>query len=217
VNLNALNKKNLEAMAVAGAFDCFENIIRAQYFSLDTKGSSYIESLIRYGNNAKNVKNSSQQSLFGETGGFDMIKPEPTSCPDWPKLEKLNREKEVIGIYLSSHPLDDFKLAFFSAWNPRIDVVQDSERDNTYLAHFAPSVASGKGTVSRRLFKHRFRVVGQFRNDLIALDHDFFTNAVNVYAFVNCERFNRLHEYSRRKKTALKRLNWEGPFTPSAY
>jgi DNA polymerase III subunit alpha len=110
VNLNSLNKKNLEAMAVAGAFDCFQGIIRAQYFSLDTRGSSFIESLIRYGNNAKSVKNSSQQSLFGETGGFDMVKPEPASCPDWPKLEKLNREKEVIGIYLSSHPLDDFKL-----------------------------------------------------------------------------------------------------------
>jgi DNA polymerase-3 subunit alpha len=110
VNLNSLNKKNLEAMAVAGAFDCFPAIIRAQYFSLDTKGSSFIESLIRYGNNAKTVKNSNQHSLFGETGGFDMVNPEPTSCPDWPKLEKLNREKEVIGIYLSSHPLDDFKL-----------------------------------------------------------------------------------------------------------
>jgi len=110
VNLNSLNKKNLEAMAVAGAFDCFSSIIRAQYFSLDTKGSSFIESLIRYGNNAKNLKNSSQQSLFGEVGGFDMVKPEPAFCPDWPKLEKLNREKEVIGIYLSSHPLDDFKL-----------------------------------------------------------------------------------------------------------
>jgi len=110
VNLNALNKKNLEAMAVAGTFDCFDSIIRSQYFSLDTRGSSFIESLIRYGNNAKTVKNSSQQSLFGETGGFDMITPEPANCPDWPKLEKLNREKEVIGIYLSSHPLDDFKL-----------------------------------------------------------------------------------------------------------
>ena len=110
VNLNSLNKKNLEAMAVAGAFDCFQSISRAQYFSLDTKGSSFIESLIRYGNNAKTVKNSNQQSLFGETGGFDMVKPEPSVCPDWPKLEKLNREKEVIGIYLSSHPLDDFKL-----------------------------------------------------------------------------------------------------------
>jgi DNA polymerase III subunit alpha len=110
VNLNSLNKKNLEAMAVAGAFDCFSEISRAQYFSLDTRGSSYIESLIRYGNNAKSIKNSSQQSLFGESGGFDMVRPEPSACPDWPKLEKLNREKEVIGIYLSSHPLDDFRL-----------------------------------------------------------------------------------------------------------
>jgi len=110
VNLNSMNKKNIEAMAVAGAFDCFPEITRAQYFSLDTKGSSFIESLIRYGNNAKNVKATSQQSLFGEVGGFDIVKPEITSCPDWPKLEKLNREKEVIGIYLSSHPLDDFKL-----------------------------------------------------------------------------------------------------------
>ncbi len=110
VNLNSLNKKNLEAMAVAGAFDCFQGIIRSQYFSLDTKGSSFIESLIRYGNNAKMVKTSSQQSLFGDSGGFDMVRPEPAVCPDWPKLEKLNREKEVIGIYLSSHPLDDFKL-----------------------------------------------------------------------------------------------------------
>ncbi len=110
VNLNSLNKKNLEAMAVAGAFDCFSNISRAQYFALDTRGSSFIESLIRYGNNAKTVRLSSKQTLFGESGGFDMIKPEPSACPDWPKLEKLNREKEVIGIYLSSHPLDDFKL-----------------------------------------------------------------------------------------------------------
>lgn len=110
VNLNSLNKKNLEAMAVAGAFDCFEGITRAQYFALDTKGSSFIESLIRYGNTSKSYKNTSQQSLFGDTGGFEMVKPEPAQCPDWPKLEKLNREKEVIGIYLSSHPLDDFQL-----------------------------------------------------------------------------------------------------------
>jgi DNA polymerase-3 subunit alpha len=110
VSLNSLNKKNLEAMAVAGAFDCFGTITRAQYFALDTRGSSFIESLIRYGNNAKTIKQSSRQTLFGESGGFDLVKPEPSVCPDWPKLEKLNREKEVIGIYLSSHPLDDFRL-----------------------------------------------------------------------------------------------------------
>ncbi len=110
VNLNSLNKKNLEAMAVAGAFDCFETISRAQYFAIDTRGAGFIECLIRYGNNAKSIRLSSKQTLFGESGGFDLIKPEPLSCPDWPKLEKLNREKEVIGIYLSSHPLDDFRL-----------------------------------------------------------------------------------------------------------
>ncbi len=85
-------------------------ITRAQYFALETRGSSFIESLIRYGNNSKTIKQSSSQTLFGDSGGFDLIKPEPSACPDWPKLEKLNREKEVIGIYLSSHPLDDFKL-----------------------------------------------------------------------------------------------------------
>jgi DNA polymerase-3 subunit alpha len=110
VNLNSLNKKNLEAMTVAGTFDCFKDITRAQYFSTDTRGISFIENLIRYGNNAKAVRNSSQQTLFGGTGGFEIIKPEAAPSPDWPKLEKLNREKEVIGIYLSSHPLDDFKL-----------------------------------------------------------------------------------------------------------
>ncbi len=110
VNLNSLNKKNLEAMAVAGAFDCFPEISRSQYFALDTKGTSFIESLIKYGNNAKTIRMSSQQTLFGDSGDFYLAKPEPTECPDWPKLEKLNREKEVIGIYLSSHPLDDFKL-----------------------------------------------------------------------------------------------------------
>jgi DNA polymerase III subunit alpha len=109
-NLNSLNKKNLEAMAVGGAFDCFESISRAQYFATDTKGSSFIESIIRYGSNAKTIKASSTHSLFGDSGGFDLVRPEPVSCPDWPKLEKLNREKEVIGIYLSSHPLDDFRL-----------------------------------------------------------------------------------------------------------
>ncbi len=125
VNLNSLNKKNLEAMAVAGAFDCFPEISRAQYFSLDTKGSSFIESLIRYGNSAKNIKNSTQQTLFGGGSGFDILKPEPSRCPDWPKLEKLNREKEVIGIYLSSHPLDDFSLEINSFTNATLADLQN--------------------------------------------------------------------------------------------
>ena len=125
VNLNSINKKTLEAMAVAGAFDFFQGISRAQYFALDAKGSTFIESLIRFGNNLKTVVQSNQNTLFGDSGGFTIIKPEPASCPDWPKLEKLNREKEVIGIYLSSHPLDEFRLEINTFTNATLAELQN--------------------------------------------------------------------------------------------
>lgn len=125
VNLNTVNKKMLEAMVVSGAFDGLPGITRAQYFSADGKGSSFLESLIRYGSNVKTIRNSSQQSLFGETGGFEMVKPEPAPCSDWSKLERLNKEKQVIGIYLSSHPLDDYRLEINTFCNATLADLQN--------------------------------------------------------------------------------------------
>ncbi len=125
VNLNTINKKNLEAMVHAGAFDCFADFTRARYFASDGKGSNFLENLIRYGNNVKNIKGSNQISLFGDAGGFDVVKPVAAQCTDWPKLEKLNKEKEVIGIYLSSHPLDDFKLEINTFTTVTLAEVQD--------------------------------------------------------------------------------------------
>lgn len=146
VNLNSLNKKNLEAMAVAGAFDCFPEFSRAQYFAADQKGISFIENLIKYGNNVKAVKSSSQQTLFGDSGGFDIIKPEAVNCPDWPKLEKLNREKEVIGIYLSSHPLDDFRLeidTFVTANLAELQNLKDWEDRDVVVAGMVTDTKNG--------------------------------------------------------------------------
>jgi len=125
LNLNTMNKKNLEAMVHAGALDCFEDFTRARYFASDGKGSNFIENLIRYGNNVKNIRGSNQISLFGDTGGFDVVKPVASQCTDWPKLEKLNKEKEVIGIYLSSHPLDDFKLEINTFTTATLADIQD--------------------------------------------------------------------------------------------
>jgi DNA polymerase-3 subunit alpha len=125
VNLNTVNKKMLEAMVVSGALDGLPGISRAQYFSADSKGSSFLESLIRYGSSVKNIRNSSQQSLFGEASGFELVKPEPAPCPDWTKLEKLNKEKQVIGIYLSSHPLDDYKLEINAFCNATLADLQN--------------------------------------------------------------------------------------------
>ena len=124
-NLNTVNKKMLEAMVVSGALDGLPGMTRAQYFSADGKGSSFLESLIRYGTSVKNIKNSSQQSLFGDTGGFELVRPEPAPCADWTKLEKLNKEKQVIGIYLSSHPLDDFRLEINTFCNATLADLQN--------------------------------------------------------------------------------------------
>ena len=125
VNLNTVNKKMLEAMVVSGALDGLPGTTRAQYFSADGKGSSFLESLIRYGTNVKTLRNSSMQSLFGDTGGFDVVKPEPAPCSDWSKLEKLNKEKQVIGIYLSSHPLDDYRLEINTFCNASLADLQN--------------------------------------------------------------------------------------------
>lgn len=131
VNLNTLNKKNLEAMALAGTFDCFTSVSREQYFATDTKGVTFIENLIRFGNNVKTVKNSSKNTLFGEDNGFSMKKPEPPPFEEWPKLEKLNREKEVTGIYLSSHPLDDFSLEIENFTNATLAEMKSNFSDFT--------------------------------------------------------------------------------------
>ncbi|MCU0378993.1 MAG: DNA polymerase III subunit alpha [Bacteroidales bacterium] len=125
VNLNTVNKKMLEALVVSGGVDGLPGISRAQYFSADGKGSSFLESLIRYGSSVKNLRNSSQQSLFGEAGGFELVRPEPAPCADWSKLEKLNKEKQVIGIYLSSHPLDDYRLEINAFCNATLADLQN--------------------------------------------------------------------------------------------
>ncbi len=148
VNLNSLNRKNLEALALSGAFDCFKDISREQYFATDAKGINFIDNLIKYGNNVKTLKNTSKNTLFGEDNGFSMKKPEPPKCPEWQKLEKLNKEKEVIGIYLSSHPLDDFRLeieTFTTANLSELKNLRDfTDRDVT-IAGMVTETKSGIG------------------------------------------------------------------------
>lgn len=111
VNLSAVNKKSIEAMAMAGAFDTFANIRREQYFALTSdKETNFIEALIKYGNRMTVEKNSRQQSLFGDSTSFGPTLPVLPDAMEWTMLEKLNKEKDLIGIYLSAHPLDQYKL-----------------------------------------------------------------------------------------------------------
>jgi DNA polymerase-3 subunit alpha len=111
VNLAAVNKKSLEAMAMAGAFDTFTDIRREQYFAItNDKESTFIEAILRYGNKLQLEKNSKQHSLFGDNNDFGPTLPPLPDAMEWTMLEKLNKEKDLIGIYLSAHPLDQYRL-----------------------------------------------------------------------------------------------------------
>jgi len=110
VDLQAVNKKSLEALAGSGALDSLGDIMRGQYFGLNAKEISFIERLIRYGHKIQAEKMTTQQSLFGEGNSLEISKPIITTEEAWPKLFKLDTEKELIGIYLSAHPLDSYKL-----------------------------------------------------------------------------------------------------------
>lgn len=126
-SLQQVNKKNIEALATAGAFDNLDHIGRGQFFVKDDRESTFIENLVRYGNKYQHDKNSKQQSLFGGAQSIEISKPAVPETNDWQKLEKLKKEKEYIGVYLSAHPLDDYKFEFENFCNSKLSEFDDLE------------------------------------------------------------------------------------------
>lgn len=110
VNLTSCNKKNIEALCYAGAFDNFPEIKREQFFTENAKKEIFIETLLRYGNKFQEDKLSNMNSLFGGMNSIEIAKPEIPFAESWSTIERLNKEKELVGIYLSSHPLDDYYI-----------------------------------------------------------------------------------------------------------
>ena len=121
VDLRAANKKAFDSLAYAGAFDSFE-ITRAQYFHDNGDGITFIEKILRHGNKFQENKNSSQVSLFAGTNDLQISNPVIPDAEPWPTIEKLAKEKEVVGIYISGHPLDDFKVEMESFCNGDVSV-----------------------------------------------------------------------------------------------
>lgn len=110
VNLSAVSKKSLEALSLSGGFDCFTEIRRSQFFANDAKDVPFIENLSRYGTKFQTDKNTVTNSLFGGGDFVGITRPEIPQAEDWSTLVTLNREKELVGIYLSAHPLDPYRL-----------------------------------------------------------------------------------------------------------
>ncbi|MBS9766912.1 MAG: DNA polymerase III subunit alpha [Flavobacteriaceae bacterium] len=125
VNLRSANKKAFEGLIVAGALDSFEGTHRAQYFAKDEKDTPFIEKIIRFGNKYQENKNSAQISLFGEASEIQFPEPQIPDCEEWGIMEKLSKEKEVVGIYISGHPLDDYKTELKYFCKTPLSALQD--------------------------------------------------------------------------------------------
>ena len=110
IDLRAANKKAFENLALAGGFDCFSETHRAQYFHHEGDGVTFLEKAIKYGAKYQDNENSTQVSLFGDSSEVQIPEPVIPNCDEWTTMEKLAKEKEVVGIYISGHPLDDFKF-----------------------------------------------------------------------------------------------------------
>jgi DNA polymerase-3 subunit alpha len=110
VNLRTANKKTFESLAMSGAFDGIGNIHRRQYLHADDNNMSLIEKAIKFGNKTQAEKNASQQSLFGGSKGEALPLPKIENCEPFSNIEKLKIEKDVVGFYISGHPLDQYEF-----------------------------------------------------------------------------------------------------------
>jgi DNA polymerase-3 subunit alpha len=127
IDLRAANKKAFENLANSGSFDCFTNTHRAQYFHQEGDGITFLEKTLKYAHRFQDNKNSAQVSLFGESSSIQFPEPEIPPCDNWGAMEKLAREKEVVGIYISGHPLDDFKIEMKNFCNGTITSFENLE------------------------------------------------------------------------------------------
>ncbi|WP_417882366.1 DNA polymerase III subunit alpha [Xanthomarina gelatinilytica] len=127
IDLRAANKKAFENLALAGGFDCFSDTHRAQYFHDDGDGITFLEKAIKYGAKHQENENSAQVSLFGEASDVQIAEPLVPPCEEWGTMEKLAKEKEVVGIYISGHPLDDFRIEMKTFCNANLALLKDLE------------------------------------------------------------------------------------------
>ena len=147
ISFSSVNRKAFESLVLSGGFDSF-GIRREAYFATNTKGEVFLDTLLRYGQNYQQAKSEAQNSLFG---GFDDVEiatpPVPKTDERWSDIERLNKERDLVGIYLSAHPLDEYKIVLDNLCNTRCDELGDGGaaldgRDDITLGGIVTAVRS---------------------------------------------------------------------------
>ena len=149
IDLRAANKKAFENLALAGGFDCFSGTHRAQYFHQEGDNSTFLEKAIRYGAKFQENENSAQVSLFGEASDVQIPEPLVPPCEEWNTMEKLAKEKEVVGIYISGHPLDDFKFEMKYFCNAKLEQLKNLEQQVNKNLSFGGIITNVQHRVSQ--------------------------------------------------------------------
>ena len=122
VDLSNVNRKAFESLAYSGGFDSF-GLQREQYFAVTAKGDLFLDTIVRYGQLFQAEKAQQQNSLFGGMDAIDVVHPIAPKAEKWPVIEKLNKERELVGIYLSAHPLDEYSVVLNNMCNTRCSMI----------------------------------------------------------------------------------------------
>ena len=128
IDLRAANKKAFDSLVYAGGFDSFKGVHRAQYLHDNGDGITFIEKALKFGSKFQENKNSAQVSLFENSSEAQLNEPVIPDCTNWTTLDQLRQEKEVVGIYISGHPLDDFRLPMVHFCNASLDALQNLDQ-----------------------------------------------------------------------------------------
>ncbi|MDB4015269.1 DNA polymerase III subunit alpha [Flavobacteriaceae bacterium] len=173
IDLRAANKKAIENLTLAGGLDSFGNYHRAQYFNPDGDGILFLEKAIRYGAKHQENLNSSQTNLFGDDSQEQIQEIKIPECESWGTLELLKKEKAVVGIYISAHPLDDFKREMKYLSSATFNILSDLDplvnRDLSFggiindVEHLITKTGKGWGKFTIEDFsdQYEFKIFGE--------------------------------------------------------
>jgi DNA polymerase-3 subunit alpha len=184
VNPRAVNKKVYECLALSGAFDCFTGIHRRQYVFSGKGEPSLIEKALKYASKAMHEQQSAQGSLFGSSTGTALPRPKIEPVEPFGELERLNLEKEVLGIYISGHPLDKYRFEIELFTNARCHDLTELEKWENQELRIAGIVTNAEERVDKNGGRYgRFTLEdyynGSFTFSLFAPDYSRFKNLIN--------------------------------------
>ena len=128
IDLRSANKKAFDSLVYAGGFDSFKGVHRAQYLHHNGDGITFIEKALKFGSKFQENKNSAQVSLFENSSDLQLNEPQIPDCSQWTTLDELKLEKDVVGIYISGHPLDDFRLPMEHFCNASLEILKSLDQ-----------------------------------------------------------------------------------------